>query len=272
MNPKRATVATHKGLRPYQEDRVFTASYEKGLLLGVFDGHGGHEASQRAVDELPGIFADEITEPKATVRSALRKTIRKLAIMTQDYVEGTTLSLAFIPFRGSRITCAVIGDSPILIKDAEGKIVHSPEHNVRTNEAEAEAVRKRGGFVANGYAFHNRFGVGLQMARALGDAELRKVLSTKPDIYSVKVNKDSFVIVASDGVFDPGHYGFEEAAAAVVKMLEDGADAQAIVDRAVAAKTGDNASAIVARFEAKKHKPRKETNGDPDDNHQAAVA
>ena len=244
-------VSSHsaKGQRPYQEDRLFIGTYEQGTLIGVFDGHGGNEVSEIAVGSVPGFFADEIGEPKATARTALKKTIAKVHKLTEHYGSGSTLSLAWIPNKGKIVYCAVIGDSPIIVKDSKGAINISPDHNVRTNETEAQAVRDRGGFVVDGYAYDNRFGVGLQMARALGDSDLRRVLSRKPDIYSVRIDKDSFVIVATDGAFDPGHYDFKVAAEAVVKLVEEGAEAKAIVDRAVTLKTGDNVSALVARFE-----------------------
>jgi len=243
------TSASAKGQRPYQEDRLFVATYEQGTLIGVFDGHGGSEVSQTAVTELPGFFADLISEPKAKPRTALSKAIHKLAVLTQANISGSTLSLAFIPSRGSFVYCAVLGDSPIIIKDSKGAVNISPDHNVRTNYQEKLAAEKRGGFVHGGYLYTSYDGPGLQMARALGDTLLSKALSRRPDIYSVRINKDSFVLVATDGAFDPGHYDFEKEAAAVVKLVEEGADAQAVVDRAVQIKTGDNVSALVARFE-----------------------
>jgi serine/threonine protein phosphatase PrpC len=256
MQLKPATTATHKGARPYQEDRLFTAGCPEGFLIAIFDGHGGDEVSHLASEELPGIFADEITEPKATPRTALRKSIKKLVAMTNDHGAGSTLSLVYIPYKGRTVTCAVMGDSPIIIKDNKGKIHVGPEHNVRTNEAERRAAEERGGFVMGGYLCASLSGGGLQMARALGNRHLHRVLSRKPDIYTVKVNKDSFVIVASDGVFDPGHYNFHKAAEEVVKLVEGGAEAQVLVDRAVQVPTHDNATAIVVRFEAQSRKRR----------------
>jgi serine/threonine protein phosphatase PrpC len=245
---KPVSTASHKGLRPYQEDRVFTATYEQGTLLAVFDGHGGAEVSQYAVEGFPGIFADEITAPKAKPRTALKKAIHRLAVEVEHWVPGSTMSLAFIPTKGGFVYCAVLGDSPIIIKDSKGAINISPDHNVRTNMAEKRAAEDRGGIVSGGYLYRSFNGPGLQMARALGDSYLRKVISYKPDIYSVRVNKDSFIVVATDGAFDPGHYNFEKEAEAVVKLVEDGADAKVIVDRAVAVPTGDNVSCILARF------------------------
>lgn len=246
---KPVTDATHKGQRYYQEDRLFKATMEQGTLLAVFDGHGGPNTSHYASEEFASLFVDEIGEEGATPRTAIENAIQKLAIATNSFNNGSTLSAVFIPANGDTVTWAVLGDSPIIVKDAEGKMFFAPEHNVRTNEAEAEAARKRGGYIADGYLFASWHGDGLQMGRALGDVHLEKVLSRVPDIGEVKINKDSFVIVATDGAFDPGHYEFKKAAEAVIKIVEEGGEAQAIVDHAVKIKTGDNVTAIVARFE-----------------------
>jgi serine/threonine protein phosphatase PrpC len=243
--------ATRMGQRRYQEDRLFAAATEEGFLIGVFDGHGGDEVSHFASEELPGIFANEIGAAGATPRSALENAVQKVNLATQHYRSGSTLSLAFVPSNGDTVHCAVLGDSPILVKDAEGKINVSPDHNVRTNQAEAAAAVKRGGTIRNGYLCDSYYGISLQMARALGDSELSRVLSRVPDIYEVKVGPGSFVLVATDGAFDPRHYGFAKEAEEVVKLVERGADAQAIVDRAVALLTGDNVSAVLVRFEEK---------------------
>src|ERR1700676_5335816 len=94
---KPITSASAKGQRPYQEDRLFTATYEQGTLLAVFDGHGGNEVSQFAAEAFPGYFADEITTPNAKPRTALKKAIRKLAVEVEHWVSGSTMSLAFVP-------------------------------------------------------------------------------------------------------------------------------------------------------------------------------
>lgn len=215
----------------------------------VFDGHGGHECSHYASARYPVLFVNAITEEGATPRTALEKSIQTLNVETNHLDPGSTMSAVFIPASGEVAYCAVLGDSPIIIKDAEGNINIGPDHNVRTNYAERLAAEARGGFVSGGYLHQSYDGMGLQMARALGDNYLNKVLSRVPEIYEVSLNAESFVLVASDGAFDPGHYDFKNVAEAVVKLIEKGADAQAIVDQAVKVPTGDNVSVIVARFE-----------------------
>jgi len=216
--------------------------------MAVFDGHGGAQVSHLASERFPVLFVNEITEPGTTPAQAFERSIAKLNLETQHFVPGSTLSAVFVPAKGDTATCAVIGDSPIIVKDAEGKTNIGPEHNVRTNLAEAEAAKKRGGFVGGGYLYATYNGDGLQMARALGDSGLAKVLSRVPDIYEVKLGPSSFVIVATDGAFDPGHYEFTKAAEAVVALVEGGGDAAAVVDRAVKIPTGDNVTAIVVRL------------------------
>jgi len=119
----------------------------EGTLLGVFDGHGGDEAAALCEDQLPGIFADEIGEPGADALTAIRKAFAKLADLTKELESGTTASVAYFPWNKSAETwsidavwVAVLGDSPVIVKDIAGGINISPEHNVRTNMAEKAAA------------------------------------------------------------------------------------------------------------------------------------
>ena len=87
------------------------------------------------------------------------------------------------------------------------------------------------------------------MSRALGDADLDKVLSREPGVYSEPLGPDSWVLLATDGVFDPAHegaYGPRDAAEQISAQL---ITAQVIVNDAVNRRTGDNATAILVRVE-----------------------
>jgi len=255
------STATAVGLRDYQEDRYFTATMEEGTLVGVFDGHGGGEASAACEDQFPECFVDAIGEPGTDPAAAIRKAFADMAARTAEFASGTTATIAYFPWNKSGSTwtvdtvwVAVLGDSPAIVKDAEGAVGVGPEHNVRSNYLERDAAIQRGGTYDGGYLFdytgpHGMYGQGLQMARALGDRELARVLSREPEIYSRSLGPGSYVLVATDGVLDPSHHKPAETAAAVVSLIEGGADAQRIVDAAVLAKTGDNATAILARFE-----------------------
>ena len=228
--------ATAKGARSYQEDRHFITHTPDGAYLGVFDGHGGDECAQHCVKRLPVILR---SNPE------LARALEKLNSETRYMYTGSTASIVFIPKDETVVHVAVIGDSPVVVRQADGSIWVSPEHNVRTNVAEADAAKQRGGFVSGGYLYASYSGSGLQLSRSLGDSSLDKVLLRTPDVSSHVLGAGSFVLLASDGAVDPSHAHEAESIAAIVSMIEAGADAQQIVDRALAIPTDDNVTAIL---------------------------
>lgn len=242
------TSDTAKGSRPYQEDHFVREEFLEGTLLGVFDGHGGSEVARLASETFASHFRAALLVYSA--KEAMGYAVSSVNSMTKHMHAGSTLSVVFIPKDESVAVCAVLGDSPIIVKDAEGKINISPEHNVRTNAAEAKAAEARGGFVSDGYLFARYGDNGLQMSRALGDSSLDEVLSRVPDIYEVSLGKDSFVLVATDGAFDPVHADFSRVAKDVVRRIEHKADALDLVDRAIRIPTRDNVTCLLARMEA----------------------
>ena len=231
--------ATAKGARSYQEDRYLVFSTIMGTYLGVWDGHGGAECAALCAKALPSILTND---------PSLSYALDELNKMTRTMRAGSTASLVLIPKDESRVDVAVLGDSPVLVSRPDGSIWVSPEHNVRTNEAEADAAIKRGGFLAQGYLFADYSGDGLQMSRALGDAHLDKVLSREPEVFSLALYKGKFVLMCSDGAVDPSHAAAKASIDSIVALVEAGGDAQEIVERALAAKTGDNVTAILVRL------------------------
>ena len=179
----------------------------------------------------------------------LRKTIKNLAQALIDYDSGSTASLVYIPEIGDEVYTAVIGDSPIIILKGHD-YWYGPDHNVRSNHAEAEAVRKRGGYIHNGYAM-GRGVFGLQMGRALGDAELVDILSTEPEVNKVSIGQGAWILVCTDGLIDPGHNGVDAKQAIIDRCnsnVHGEFTAEDLVQYAVGVPTGDNVSCILARF------------------------
>jgi serine/threonine protein phosphatase PrpC len=86
------------------------------------------------------------------------------------------------------------------------------------------------------------------MARALGDSHLKGVLSTEPEIDTIPIVGHGFILVATDGLFDPAHRAFGKSLEWVFSLVADGADAQFLVGDAIRRQTHDNATAILARF------------------------
>jgi serine/threonine protein phosphatase PrpC len=243
--------ARSKGVRDYQEDRYFTASMPEGLCFGVFDGHGGTGCANKAVRLFPGLMADAVGEPGATVPDAFRESFAKLNEVTKHMYDGCTASIAFIPWSGELVHVAVLGDSPVILQRADRSIWVAPDHNVRSNQAEVEAAKKRGGAVVGGYLVAHFSGPGLQMSRALGDVELGSVLNRTPDVSTHVLGLGSFVLVCTDGALDPGHKDAGASAQTVVQLIQAGSEARAIVNRAIHLPTEDNVTVLLVRIATK---------------------
>jgi len=240
------THASEKGKRAYQEDRyVVYWVPDEGYLLAVFDGHGGPEAAQICSENLVPLYYEIRNKVLvANLGNIILGVFRGLHEKTKHCGSGCAASIAFIKEDGSEVIVGILGDAPVLVKN-DG-IWTSPEHNVRSNLAEAEAAKERGGFIADGYLFQSFSGGGLQMSRALGDVSLDKVLSREPEIFHLPTKAGDWVLVASDGLFDPSHA--THPSVSIGLMIDQGADAKALVQNALDVPTHDNVTAILVKL------------------------
>ena len=241
------TTATAKGRREYQEDRSFTFETPEVIVLGVFDGHGGTKCAEHCVAKMPNIIAYWLAN-EDDLTLVLKESFAKVNADTFQMYDGAAASVVIIDKEHMQAVVAILGDSPVLIKTSDSDVWVSPEHNVRSNMAEADAAIKLGGIVHGGYLSKTYYGSGLQMSRAFGDSALHSVLNREPEIFTLNLNKISWVLVATDGAFDPAHTD-AKAKGYVAEQITRGLlpDAQAVVDRAIAARTGDNVTAILWR-------------------------
>lgn len=266
------SVATQQGRREYQEDRFKHNVTEDGVLLAVFDGHGGEGTSEFCEKNLLTAFNAVADDPRfPTISDKIRGIFEHLNTATARNDDGSTASIVFIPSTLTRAYVGILGDSPVIIKTGKGEIVpglpgveplierlpvtsgeywYSPEHNVRSNPSEVKRIQKAGGYVHNGYSFSGRGSFssgGLQLSRALGDRDFADILSREPEVFEIPLGLGSFVLVGTDGLLDPGHAS-RTAASDVVKLIERYADAGQLVANATITKpTGDNVTAMLLR-------------------------
>lgn len=203
------TFAEATGCRASHEDRhagfLFSGRGYRAWILGVFDGHGGFAVAdlcERALFRIP--VPEELPDPEGF----LREFVSRLDGETRSYHEGSTLSIALIvrrPDGKETVSIAVLGDSPVIVLDrfGFGRLHVGPDHNIRSNPEERRAVIARGGTVENGYVYPPACEYGLQMSRALGDSWMGDILSREPELLTVE--DPAWVLVASDGIFDPSH-------------------------------------------------------------------
>ena len=240
------SVAIRQGPRPYWEDRHVCLRlgkpHLKGWLLAVMDGHNGKAVAELCAEKIGQIF--QISDENQAEES-LRNLIVNLNSQTECYLEGSTFSAALLLDNVPKATVAVLGDSPVAVLNTKGNLHISPEHNVRSNLKERKAAEERGGIYLNGYIHTDLSDLapGLQISRALGDSQLGKILSREPEIYTIQNPK--WVLVASDGVFDPGHHNTSHLVEEVKKYAMQSSTAEDIMKWAESRGLEDNATAIV---------------------------
>lgn len=248
----RISSASAIGGRTAQEDRYLIHNTEDGTLLAVMDGHGGDTVAEICKDYLPAFWdLSVLTKDYGVQRSydkALAVLIWQLDSITKEYSCGSTISLAFVPKTTiPHIYLATLGDSPVVVRLPSGVCHVSESHNVRTNLDERRAAELRGGSYRQGYIWNGMgdFSEGLQMARALGDGTMGPVVSKDPDIEMCSLG--DFVLLATDGAFDAGHENELQAIADVVALIDEGGEAQAIVDRTAHERNSDNVTAVLLK-------------------------
>ncbi len=237
--------ATAQGNRDYQEDRLVIARIPDGTLLAIADGHGGDVVAEYISQNLLRTWL-QFDDLETDGDTLIKKVFAALHQDTKHMHSGSTLSLAFIDDTNSNVAVAVLGDSPVMVNTFNGALWLAREHNVRTNLEERGQALSRGGFYAEGYLWKNG-AHGLQMSRALGDADLDGILNREPEISVLTLTKPSWLLVASDGLIDPSHLVSGSSYKEIANRLDDGAEAQDLVNLAVRIRTNDNASAIVWR-------------------------
>ncbi|CAO4368111.1 unnamed protein product [Caenorhabditis nigoni] len=206
-----------KGQRHKQEDRF--VAYPNSLymdtsrsdhigLLGVFDGHGGHECSQYAAGHMWETWietrASHSEEPlEKQLKTSLDLLDERMTVRStkECWKGGTTAVCCAIDMNKKELAFAWLGDSPGYIMDnLEVRKVtrdHSP-----SDPEEGRRVEKAGGqlFVIGGELRVN--GV-LNLTRALGDVPGRPMISNQAETCQRDIEVgDYLVILACDGISD----------------------------------------------------------------------
>lgn len=247
--------ATKQNRRPYQEDRMSVRKFRNGsLLLGIFDGHGGEWVSEYAAKNLPRLFTSiRKKNPDATLDELMNLLFAKLHERTIHLGCGSTASVVYVPSGHTRAYVAILGDSTVFVGDGAGSVWQSPEHNVRSNPSEAAAGIALGGEIVNGYLCVNRCHMsrygGIQMSRALGDKDLSSVLNRVPELFTIAIEPNGWILLATDGLLDCGHTT-TNAATEMGQIVGRNPtfDAADLVEIASNKDQHDNASAILVRF------------------------
>ncbi|KAK1679584.1 hypothetical protein QYE76_040432 [Lolium multiflorum] len=230
-----ASVFTQQGRKGINQDAMLIwdgfGGEDDGVLCGVFDGHGphGHLVARRARDSLPlrlmsaarassknGLDMPAAAWRKAFVRAykAMDKDLRSHPSLDSFCSGSTAVTVLKL---GSDLYMANIGDSRAVLGSrdavAGGMVAVQLTVDLKPDvPSEAERIKKCRGRV---FALQDEPEVprvwlpfddapGLAMARAFGDFCLKDygVISVPDFFHWSLTDKDQFVILASDGVWD----------------------------------------------------------------------
>jgi serine/threonine protein phosphatase PrpC len=229
-----------QGLRPYMEDRSCAVlnlpGVENASLFGVFDGHGGDQASEFIASNFPTIVSSCLAtgaEPADALVEAFRQmddqlwehpaNTDSLSPYSEDSLAhpyslvGSTavVVLALRESSGCRLICANCGDSRAVLSRSGKAVEMSEDHEPQLPEERAR-IEAAGGAVTQYMEPCYRVDRGVNMSRALADfayksnpdkpRDQQKVISV-PDIQTYTLDKDDeFFALCSDGVsyvFEP---------------------------------------------------------------------
>eukprot|EP00928_Gymnodinium_smaydae_P069337 TRINITY_DN5277_c0_g1_i1.p1 TRINITY_DN5277_c0_g1~~TRINITY_DN5277_c0_g1_i1.p1 ORF type:complete len:692 (-),score=72.03 TRINITY_DN5277_c0_g1_i1:448-2457(-) len=281
--------AAERSRRPSMEDAFFCAPLGgQGAFAAVFDGHGGAEVANFAVDWLrnhkhPESFGDPeklLRDLEHVVHQAQR--VNDLspyagATATLVSVNEVALQVAWLG-DSSAYLCRSIADDVAESPDRDRcslpkleivplTVAHQPDLPVELKRIEAAGgtVRRLKRTLDNGNEYPygparlymppgSSTEGGIALSRALGDFDLKPVLSGEPECRSLPSDpaRDLFVVVASDGIWDvilP-----EDACVFVCQELARAAKrdpaqvAEQLVKRAIAKGSSDNVTAVIVKL------------------------
>lgn len=211
-------VEQRMGWRPGKaemEDVALRKELQGGILLGVFDGHGGKKVSNYISQRFETFFAYELNKHEGHVPSTFSDLFAKIEKEIQQNEDlnshGSTAVLSFLDTRTNTLYTATLGDSAAYLY-LEGKKKVAPlsiwgrwnvdeAKRAEENGATIEFTRRysRDGQPVNRAKFHGAY---IEPSRSFGDGIFGSILSKEPILTVTKISKGDILILASDGVLE----------------------------------------------------------------------
>ncbi|KAJ3425801.1 phosphatase 2c [Anaeramoeba flamelloides] len=169
---------------------------ENSEFFGLFDGHGGREASEHVANNLPVKIKDKLLKG-IKIEEAIHDAFVELQeeMLSWCLYSGTT-AIVIITL-GAFVYVINLGDSKAVLC-RNGFTVSLTQQQKPNDPEEKKRIEKDGGFVKDG-----RVNGILAVSRAFGDGYLGKAISCEPEIINFQIsNSDSFIVIGCDGVWD----------------------------------------------------------------------
>lgn len=181
---------------------------DKGVLFGVFDGHGGKEVAEFARDNFSKTL-EALPEFKAkNYGKALEKCFMKVdeLVQSEEYANDTGTTACVILITKDKIFCSNAGDSRAVLSSGDDVVPLSEDHKP-DNNGEIRRIEAAKHFVED-----SRVDGNLALSRAFGDFQYKDQKNLKPEQQAViafpdltvrdRKAKDNFILLACDGIWD----------------------------------------------------------------------
>ena len=189
-------------------------------MIGVYDGHGGKQASDfcalhllRYVEEAAAATkgsGSTLADMAAACEEAFLRCHEELRT-TKGCIAGTTATVLVIDSQRREVLCCNVGDSSVLVVDQTYYGFASTDHRLHGNLDEQNRVLQVGSRLAYAMDPFTRMPAGslrlwpggLAVGRSLGDADCGEAVSAIPAVETVELPAHGgHLIMCSDGVWD----------------------------------------------------------------------
>lgn len=233
-------------------------------LFGVFDGHGGANASAFVKEHIVQTFQMEMAKQnidslndEKKIYKALKATFIQLDRMNAFVCEGTTATVAVL--LGNKIWVANVGDSRTILVKRDGTVIQASEDASPDNLRFNKKIKKLGGIVFGERVFSGVCG-SLGVARAVGDhgfqavqnGSMNKIVVPNPKLtcFPLEDFLGGHLALACDGLYDVATTN--EVGSALHQMdrlgLTSEQMAQCLVHSAYEKGSSDNISVTVVKI------------------------
>lgn len=276
-----ATLSSQKGLRDYQEDRVYfnPQILKRYSVAAVFDGHVGDQASEYMKNNITRVITKEIQESKS-MYSALYNTIKRLeyGFSGEGYkttnsnaykkkleklpdIAGTTCVIAVIDSKDHKLYIANVGDSRALLvrqndkKHSVYQITQDHNMDVIGSNNLNKFKKDSSAYVSSGYLWtkiSDKGQHGLNVTRTLGDplfkGRFNPLIIESDEVYDIipwQPDIFCYVLKTNDLIIlgSDGIYNFLSNSDVARAALKGGADE--VTSQALKNHSTDNVSSIV---------------------------
>ena len=206
LNERPNLVSVHDtiGRRPTMEDKYVINRNDDYEIYGVFDGHGGPEASSFVEKYFSEFRLSEIL-PIDQMAETFHEIIYGLHHMTIGKVKdsGTTASVVLIYKKLKKMIVINIGDSRVMVvgkkRNKKWSRVITKDHNVGSNKADVKKIKSSGGKVKDSRLLGEYGSVNL--TRTIGDHDFSELIRL-PEISIVDLKQISAILITCDGMWE----------------------------------------------------------------------